>query len=141
MAIIPTAAVVAFDKNSVLLVKHGAAATHLTDRYGLPGGTLESQETDRDCALREFIEETGLNTAAEDLIEFPDNFYQAEIEKKDGSRHTYPWRVFLCKKFSGTLKTSQETKPEWTNISEIDNLNLLPNVKSAITAAIKFLNK
>ena len=143
MATIPTAAVIAFknNNNKVLLVKHGAKASHLNDTYGLPGGTLENNETDIQCAFREFIEETGLQTSMDYLVEFPGNFYSAEIEKKDGSRHTYPWRVFLCTKFSGELKSSEETMPIWIDINKLGSLNLLPNVKNVILAGLNFINR
>lgn len=139
MATIPTAAVLTINKNQVLLVKHGAKAGHLTDVFGLPGGTLEPDETEIQCAFREFTEETGLSTTIENLIEFPNNFYSAEILKKDGSQHTYLWKVFLCTSFEGSLKNSDETKPVWVDIDKIDTLNLLPNVKDALFAGLKYL--
>jgi len=141
MAIIPTAAVIAFKDNSVLLVRHNKGASHLTDTYGLPGGTLQKDETEIQCALREFMEETGLNTNLKDLTEFPGNFFSAEIEKKDGSRHTYPWKVFLCKNFSDVLKSNEETNPEWIDLRGLEDLNLLPNVKKVIENAKIFLKK
>lgn len=141
MAIIPTAAVITFQDQQVLLVRHGTKATQLTDTYGFPGGTIEPEESGIDCAFREFTEETGLLTSLENLLEFPGNTYSAKIEKKDGSRHTYPLKVFLCSKFEGKLKTSGETTPVWINTNQLDSLNLLPNVKNAVTAGLKFINK
>ncbi len=42
------------DRNKFLLMKH-------EDRWDIPKGHIERGETDLDCALREFAEETGLN--------------------------------------------------------------------------------
>ncbi len=134
--IIPTVAVLAYKGNKVLLVKHGEKASHLTGVYGLPGGRINDVETEKEAALREFTEETGL-TIFGDLIEIP-NRYTAEIKRKDGNTKTFSMRVYICKSFSGELKRSDETTPGWIKIEELKNYNLLPNIEKAVCDGLSF---
>ncbi len=132
---IPTVAIIAYDKDKVLLVKHGGKASHLTGVYGLPGGRINNGETEKEAALREFTEETGL-IASENLIEIPKR-YTAEIKRKDGSAKTFSMKVYICKSFSGNLKPTQETIPEWIKTDKLKAYNLLPNVEKAVNDGLK----
>ncbi|MBI2443269.1 MAG: NUDIX domain-containing protein [Candidatus Levybacteria bacterium] len=71
--------------NKVLLVRHGKAAMNLTGTYGLPAGGIEGGETEREAALRELFEETGLHADFEDLIEYPNSIYVGDLARKDGT--------------------------------------------------------
>ena len=132
--------VVAVSDNKVLLVQHTDEAEHLTGSYGLPSGRVEPNEADIDAARREFSEETGLSCDAGDLSEFPDNYFEASIPRKDGSGMYFAWRVFKVKKFVGEIKESSETIPEWIEIDMLyaleDENKLLPNTIEAVRAAI-----
>ncbi|MEK7186343.1 MAG: NUDIX hydrolase [Patescibacteria group bacterium] len=139
MDVIPSVAVLIIEDNKVLLVKHAEKAGHLTGAYGLPSGRMNAGETEREAAVRELSEETGLKTKDEDLAEFNGNYYVAEIERKDGGEIKFGWRVFLCKNYSGEIKNSDETVPEWIEINNLENYNLLPNIKNVVVAGIKFL--
>lgn len=137
--IIPTVAVLIIKDSQVLLVKHGPAAMHIDDKVGLPSGHIEPGETEIQAAVRELKEETGLDATEKNLAEFSNNYYTARIPLKDGSNKEYGWKVFLCKEYSGHLQGSDETTPFWHNISDLDILPLLPNVKEAIFAGLKSL--
>ncbi|HLD06679.1 MAG TPA: NUDIX domain-containing protein [Candidatus Nanoarchaeia archaeon] len=63
--IIPTVGVLVYRNGEVLLVQHGAKASHLHGVYGLPAGKLEAGESEEEAAVRELFEETGLKTAAD----------------------------------------------------------------------------
>src|SRR3972149_7158226 len=136
--IVPTVGVLVFKNDSVLLVCHKEGASHLTDTCGLQSGRIKESESEKEAAVRELLEETGLVTQAGYLIEFPHNFYQASIERKEGEVTNFSWRVFLVQQFSGELKESEETKPEWVSVAEIGRYNLLSNVYDAIQAGLKF---
>jgi 8-oxo-dGTP diphosphatase len=138
--IVQTVAVLVFKENKVLLVKHTEKASHLTGIYGLPGGRIDKAETEKEAALRELIEETGLSAKKDCMIDYQDNIYLATLKRKHNQIMNCSWHVFICRKFSGEIKSSDETIPEWVDIMKLDNYNLLANTKQAVEDGIKFLN-
>jgi 8-oxo-dGTP diphosphatase len=48
---------------AVVLLQHRAAWSHHGDTWGLPGGARDSHETPEQAALREAVEESGLDIA------------------------------------------------------------------------------
>ena len=138
--LVKSVGVVAISDNKVLLVQHTDEADHLTGTYGLPSGRVEPNEAEIDAAHREFTEETGLHVDARDLAEFPNNYFEASIPRKDGSLMDFGWRVFRANKFEGEIKESEETIPEWIEIDMLyaleDENKLLPNTIEAVRAAI-----
>ena len=136
-----TVGALVFRDSAVLLVQHKEAASFLTGTYGLPSGRIKESESEKEAAVRELQEETGLNTITDDLIEYPDNLYHASIERKGGEIVNFSWRVFIVRSFSGQLKESEETSPEWVSVVEIGRYNLLHNVYNAVQAGLKFFRK
>jgi 8-oxo-dGTP diphosphatase len=132
-----SAHILLFQDNNVLLVKHGEAAEHINGVYGIPGGRQNLNESLKETAVREFAEETGLVIKENELIEFPDNSYTADIQRKGGTTKRYTMMVFLGRSYQGQLQSSSETTPEWIRLEKISALNLLPNVENAIQAAMK----
>lgn len=128
--IIKTAGMLILKENKVLLVEHTTNASHLTGVHGFPAGRCEENETEINCGLRELQEETGLTAKKEDLVEIPKTFI-ANIKRKDGIK-TMSYKVYLCKKYSGQLKSSEENICKWVEIDKLDELNLLPNIKEII---------
>ena len=129
---ITTAHVLIFQGGSVLLVRHGENAGHITGTYGVPGGRIDGQETLKQAAMREVEEETGLEVMEEDLYEYPGNDYTADILRKDGTIKRVTAHVFVAKKFYGGLKAVQEIIPEWIEIAQLHTYQLLPNVEKMI---------
>lgn len=129
----PTVGVITISNNKALLVRHGQAARHKDGVYGIPGGRIQPGENDKEASLREFHEETGLITTPDDLIEYPNNVYHATIQMKTGPED-FIFHVFSCIKFSGDLKSSEETIPEWVEITELDQYKLLPSIKEIVKA-------
>lgn len=132
-----SAHILLFQDNNVLLVKHGEAAEHINGVYGIPGVRQNLNESLKETAVREFAEETGLVVKENELIEFPDNSYTADIQRKGGITKRYTMTVFLGRSYQGQLQSSSETTPEWISLEKISALNLLPNVENAIQAAMK----
>ena len=128
-----------FQGDRVLLVKHGEGAGHLTGVWGIPGGRPIDNETPKETAVREFSEETGLKVENEDLQDFPDNQYTADVQRKDGVSRRYTMKIFLCDTSTGELKSSTETEPEWIKFSEVSKYNLFPNGQKAVETAYHFL--
>lgn len=134
---IKTAGIIIFKDCKVLLVKHSDRSGHIGGKYGIPAGRVNDSETYIDAAIRELHEETGLKTDKEKLI-LIDKTYTAYIQRKDGKKQ-FTLKVFLCTDFSGTIKSSDETIPEWIDIKEIKRLDLLPNIKIIISDSIAML--
>ncbi len=132
---IHTVGVLIFKNDRVLLVRHEQNAEHESFVYGLPAGRINEGEGDRDAAVRELFEETGLSFTSESLRELP-KIYTAEIKRKDGTIKTFSLKVFVADSFSGELKASSETIPEWVPIKDIGLLKMLPNVEEIIRASI-----
>ena len=77
-----------------------------TQRWGLPGGKREGNETAIQTAIREMYEETGLVPMS--LV------YITTTAGPDG--HTV---VFLCRDHSGTVRSSPEGKTSWVSWSDL----------------------
>lgn len=140
---VETVSVIIIKDGNLLTVRHRAGTTAGEGVTGLPGGRIRESETQKDAAVRELYEETGIKTDVEDLIEFPDNFFEAELDFL-GNVKTATMTVFIRNKWSGELiKESIKTKPEWTLLSKIKGgfYETLPNILEAIQNADKFLNE
>lgn len=78
------------EPRSFLLMKHA-------DRWDLPKGHVDPGETDLECALREFEEETGVDRSAIALVEgfcYEEVYYP--IHKKTGERTHKTLVIFLA---------------------------------------------
>ena len=124
------------NNKEVLLVRHKESASHLTDTYGLPAGRSNENESEIETAIRELEEETGLLASEKHLKKLPKTYY-AEIKRKEETK-TFSLELFLCKSYSGELKSTDEIEPLWVKTEDIDNYNLLPNVKQIITENMQF---
>ncbi len=132
---IKSVTVVAFRDDEVLLIKSSDTSGHANGIYGLPAGRLEGGETYVQGAVREFNEESGLETRIEYLIKMP-TFYEAELERKDGLKKFCAWSYY-CTKYWGEIKASDEGEPLWIKIDEVKNLHLQINVDKMIAEAIE----
>lgn len=116
--------VILLDNNKVLLVKHTEKAKHQTGAYGFPAGRVEiaKNETEKQAAVRELFEETGLKISGVDLQEFPGNYVESTLEMKTGPED-FAYRVFLGKNWSGNLQASEDNIPEWVALDKVESLN------------------
>ncbi|MDP3941786.1 MAG: NUDIX domain-containing protein [bacterium] len=138
MELILTVGVLIIKEGNVLLVRHGERAGHLTGVYGLPAGRIEKGENEKNAAVRELLEETGLVASSEDLTEYPNDVYTADIKRKDGTTKRFQIKVFICRHWSGALRGSDEATPEWVEIAKLDEYNLLPNVKEIVLREVRW---
>ena len=115
----------------VLLVENLEGSGHIAGIFGLPAGRIEQGESEIEAAIRELREETGLVTSAGNLVKLPTT-YEADVPRKDGITKRFRGTCFKCLDYSGELKGSGETQPVWVDISKLDEMNLLPNVKNAV---------
>jgi 8-oxo-dGTP diphosphatase len=139
MHVISTVGILLFKENTVLLVKHGEGASHVTGSYGIPAGRIETGETDAHAAIRELQEETGLKTTEAYLEKLLLNIPDADIPRSDGTIKRFSITVFLCRHYFGELRVTDETTPEWVKMLEIEKLPLIGHTKMMIEDGRKFL--
>jgi len=140
---IPSVGILIIKNDKVLLVRNEAGSGYSNTIYGLPSGRVNIGETEIEAAARELGEETGFHATEDDLAEFPGNYfikklYNRKLTKERGAE--FSWRVFLCQKYAGTLKTSPETTPMWVPINKLPDYYLMPNIKEVVSTGLKFLN-
>ncbi len=141
MTPIPTVGIVVIKDTTILLVRHGSGASHVTGIYGVPGGRIDEGESEIEAAARELTEETGLIADEEGLVVLPFEIPSVMIPRKDGSVKYFSWKVYLCKKWTGELRGTAETTPEWVKIADLDTYELLPNTKVVVTEGLKLLKQ
>lgn len=127
------AGVVAFRGEEVLLIRHGEKAKLLTGSYGFPAGRVELSEFPDVTAIREFKEESGLETIPVYLRELTvmDNTLQLKSGPKD-----FRFYPYLCVKYWGELRELREGTPEWVDRNSLDGLLLVSeDVKDIVEEA------
>ena len=122
-----SAGIVLYKGSSVLLVMHTELAKLPTGSYGFPAGHVEDDEEPIDCAIRELEEEAGLKTSREHLRKLPS--VENTLQMKNGTKD-FVFHPFLCIKYTGELKASDKTIPEFVELDLLDDLLLVSdNVK------------
>jgi 8-oxo-dGTP pyrophosphatase MutT (NUDIX family) len=134
-----SAGVLLIRDKKVLLVKHLDGSDHISGTYGLPAGRIVAGESAIETAERELKEETGIIAIKNGLIEYPCNEYFGMLKRKGGKEKLISIKIFILTKYSGEIKASQETEPEWINLKQLDKINLLPNVFKIMQDGLEFL--
>lgn len=141
--VVKTVTVIAIRNGNILTVRHRAGTTAGEGVTGFPGGQIDGEETEKQAAVREFKEETGLEISAHDLVEFPGNYFKAEMNFNGSGRKKATMKVFLATNFTGEIDSyqSNETEPEWVPLRRINGglYQTPPNVLEAISNAQKYL--
>jgi len=106
-------------RDGKIMMQHRAPWVHNGDTWGLPGGARDSHESIEEAALRETIEETGIDGSH---VKFVDRFSDDHIDWR------YDTVIAIA---AGKLETSnwnQETHDiGWFTIEEINKLELHPS--------------
>ena len=101
------------DDDKVLLLEK-AKGLFGEGKWNVPGGKIRSEETPKECAIRETLEEAGLRVKDPKQIGLV-HFY------KDGRRDVPEWTgyVFNSREFSGSLTEGREGSLKWFRIDSL----------------------
>ncbi len=96
-------------ENKVLAIKY-ITNDNKKDFYDIPGGKIENGETGEQTAIREFMEEAGIEIfnplyAGNLIIEYDDRIFDMKI--------------FLASQYNGNPKKNLENISEWITIDEL----------------------
>ncbi|MDP2638669.1 MAG: NUDIX hydrolase [Candidatus Azambacteria bacterium] len=101
------------DKNQILLVKRAAHVWN-GNKYTIPGGFLDRNESTKEGALRELREETGLTGKISFLFRVNDN---PNRPKEDRQNVDF---IYVVEITGGDIKTSQETASiDWFSVENL----------------------
>lgn len=120
------------DRRVVLVLR---STEPLKGEWSIPGGALELGETLRQGAVREALEETGLEVKAGEIIEVFDRIYP----DPDGRiRYHYVLVDFLCTPLSGELRAGGDAaEARWVSLEELPQFNLTETATRIIHKALK----
>jgi 8-oxo-dGTP diphosphatase len=118
--------------NSVLMLKR-AKSDHLSGLYELPGGGLNENEDIFSGAKRELYEETGL--LIKDFFSKPDSFDFSAVSDNKKCRG-YILNI-LPEKKEIVLNPHEHSEYKWVTINEIDNLDMLSNIRTVTKKILK----
>ncbi len=116
----------------VVMVQRGTEP--LKGQWSVPGGALEVGETLRQCAVREALEETGLQIEAGEVLEVFDAIY---LEPDGRIRYHYVLIDFACRLAGGELKAGGDAaEAKWVTPGELDHYEVAETAKKVIVKAL-----
>ncbi|QGA80916.1 NUDIX domain-containing protein [Candidatus Nanohalobium constans] len=100
------------------------------EHWEVPGGKVEEDESPTEAAVREAEEEIGVEVS----LEKP--FYTGEFQHNDD---LFLWNGYIAEIEEGEPEITEDNfgKLEWFEGSELDNLELAPNLKMILPALRK----
>ncbi len=101
------------DKKKVLLIEK-TKPDFMAGKLNGVGGKMEPDELSIDAMVREFEEETGIQTTPQDWSYFAN----IEVRKKDKTKNE--WRVFFYYTVSDKIGTARQTTEEKLVIAHVD---------------------
>ena len=117
--------VICFRGEDVLLIKRGTPPRK--GEWSIPGGRIEANETQRDAALRELFEETGIMAVLESKVATID----AQFENYNYRLHDYAARWISGEpQFGDDAVDARFVSPE-----DLDDLGMWPKTREVIETA------
>jgi 8-oxo-dGTP pyrophosphatase MutT (NUDIX family) len=118
-----SATVALVSDNKLLLLQRGSTAPWMPERFCLPGGKLEPNESLIDAAVRELYEETNIKVS-------PLELYSMIVTYKSGSNKT----VFVCNTpslYAVTLNW-EHISYRWATTHDAFSMSLVPGLATTI---------
>jgi ADP-ribose pyrophosphatase YjhB (NUDIX family) len=130
----PATAVALFDSDGKILLLHRKD----NDKWTMPGGTLDFGESLTDCAIREVLEETGLQIRITGLIGTYTNPHILIAYSDREVRQEFTF-VYAGKIESGELKIDDESKEaSWVPIMSAIELPLAESQRRRLKDVIEY---
>lgn len=130
----PAVSVVIYHENKILLLKRKD-----NEKWTLPGGTLEMNESLFHCAVREVEEECGLKVSIIDTIGIYSN-PNIRIEYSDGEVRREFTVVFFGDVTDTQVIVDEESSTyRWITLDEIDNLPMADSQKNRMSDVKKYI--
>ena len=116
----------------VVLVRR--AAEPMAGEWSIPGGLLELGETMRAGAVREALEETGLQVEAGEVVGVLDRILP---DAQGKIRYHYVLIDFLCRRVGGELRAGGDaTEARWVGESDLHTLGVAEPAARVIRKAL-----
>lgn len=130
----PAAAVALIDDDKLLMLKRKD-----NKKWTLPGGTLDFGESLTECAVREVMEETGLDISIKDVVgTYTDG--DIRIEYSDGEVRQEFTIVYLGEIAGGSVVLDDESSEyKWIKLEEVQNLEMAESQKRRISDLKSYL--
>jgi 8-oxo-dGTP diphosphatase len=106
----------------------------LKGQWSIPGGALELGETLRQCAVREALEETGLQVEAGEVL----GVFDAVYREPDGRiQYHYVLIDFTCRLLRGELRAGGDAvQARWVTLEELTDYPIAETARKVITKAL-----
>ncbi len=103
--------------------------------WSFPKGHIEAGESAEEAAVRETLEETGLN------VELLPDFRVETVSGREGEERRIIY--FIGRTVGGSLRPEADgyAIPSWVNISKAADILRFPQDKQPLAAALEFLSK
>ena len=116
-----------------VLLQHRAAWTNNGNTWGVPGGARDGHETAEDAALRETVEECGIDPRD---IEILHSEVTAGPYPQDDGRPGWTYTTVLARTRSGhtlgTTANEESVELRWVALDEAEDLPLIPPFRAAL---------
>jgi len=119
------ATVAVIHDNKLLLLRRGSTAPWMPDRYCLPGGGVEDNESLVHAASRELYEETR-------IVALPKHMQSIEIKYSNYSKLVFVTHVTSNK----VVLNFEHSESVWVNIGDIMKYKIVPGLSTVVLSLI-----
>ena len=113
------------------------------NRWTLPGGHVEMEDSWQSAIKTEMLEEAGLSAEEKDLLPFATISGPGYKYNFPNGDKTSPFTlVFVCEKFNEkqSLDTDEIADKKWVGLSDLDGMQLTNNAAAILEAYKKYLD-